>query len=141
MSRNRAPIGEPLRFIREAVEAGGDECVEFPYQKHRKGHGEVRFNGRGRTASSVALMLKDGIDEPPEGMECCHLPQVCHNRACVNPNHWRWGARKGNFSTLTAADVLEIRASTELHRVLAARHNVHRVTISRVKRRVTWKHI
>tara|TARA_R110000737_G_C14376353_1_gene449735 strand:+ start:168 stop:692 length:525 start_codon:yes stop_codon:yes gene_type:complete len=38
-------------------------------------------------------------------------------------------------------DILDIRASNDLHRVIAERYNVTRPTISSIKSRKTWKHI
>jgi len=73
-------------------------------------------------------------------------------------NNLRWGTQKENRkdserhgtapygsaykrSGLTEQDVLDIRASTEFHRILAQRYRVSMTAISHIKTRTTWTHI
>ncbi len=76
---------------------------------------------------------------------------------CVNPSHLYLGDHADNMrdkvaagsgkgerhgsAKLTDALVREIRASTELQRVVAARLGVAQTVISKVRRRETWSHV
>lgn len=87
------------------------------------------------------------------------LVATCREKRCINPEHTAQSttakisqdaAKRGKFSTLkrraaiaagmthrhklSAAAVNEIKASTDSGPVLAARHNVHRSLVTRIKR-------
>jgi hypothetical protein len=101
----------------------------------------------------------------PNGMSVCHK---CDVRSCVNPEHlflgtnfdnMRDAAAKGRMkwknperptllrgevyhqARLTTAAVREIRASTASGVEAARRYGVTPVTISRIRRRIIWKHV
>jgi len=84
----------------------------------------------------------------------------CDVPSCVNPDHLTIGTRKDNMGdcvergrtnkprgeaapkvTLTEAQVLAIRASSEPSKRLARQISVHDKTIRDIRNRVTWRHI
>lgn len=72
-----------------------------------------------------------------------HLDHLCRNKACVNPDHLEpvtsgENTRRGDRTTLTAAQVLEIRKSKDSRRVLAERYGVGTSNISAILRRRSW---
>jgi hypothetical protein len=102
--------------------------------------------------------LPEYVSTDPMRMELHH---ICGRKACVNPAHLQLTARgnhldchdhalhgsKGEASPqakLTEDQVLEIRARSafgDSRRELALRFSVDSSTISRIVRRVNWKHI
>jgi len=65
------------------------------------GYGIFKWGGRGSnlTAHSAALMLRDGLDEPPGGYDkvACHKKN-CHYRDCVAEAHVEWGTQDENVN-------------------------------------------
>ena len=101
----------------------------------------------------------------PDNMQVCHS---CDVPCCVNPNHlfigsasenmqdaarkgrmnWRAGEKRNlpvgessHQTTLKNSDVISIRASDETGPVLARRYGVSVNTISRIRRRLVWRHL
>lgn len=114
--------------------------------KNRGGYGEFQ----GHRAHRFSYAMAYGT-----------LPEAvlhrCDNPACVKPGHLRGGTQLDNMRDkqvkdrchhmaseesptvkLTAAQVAEIRASDEIQIVLAARYNVNRSQISRIRANKTW---
>jgi hypothetical protein len=93
----------------------------------------------------------------PDGLQVCH---TCDEPLCVNINHLWVGTPKDNAddmvekgrqrsaygeksasAKLTEKQVLEIRESDDLLRVLAVRYGMGQSQISKIKRREAWAHL
>lgn len=138
-------------------------CWEYPVRTTR-GYGRIKVNGKATHAHRLAYQLSYG--PIPAGMVVCHS---CDNPPCCNPAHLWLGTQKENLvdmankgrstrgrpwitkagvqvaAKLTAANVQTIRdryASGQVtQQQLASEFNVHKKTISRIIRRIRWKHI
>ena len=135
------------------VEIGkDDECWLWKSALQGNGYGHMRYRGKFLMAHRTAWVLAHGLI--PEGMYVCHH---CDNRACVNPAHLFLGTAADNSkdmvnkgraahnrgglagaAKLTLPEVLVIRKSDELQRVLADRYNVSPSAISLLKSGKTW---
>ena len=133
----------------------------------RNGYGRFRMGEergfRSEGAHWASYLIHVG--EIPAGLYVCHR---CDTRLCVNPAHLFLGtaaenmqdaARKGRMAwtpgetralprgaehhsaKLSADDVLAIRTSNETGVELARRHHVAPITVSRIRRRLIWRHI
>ena len=87
----KTEFGEPLRFLNSIKSTDSEECIVWPFTVMKSGYGKLRYNGYPYArAHRVSLELSKG--PPPKDKPCAlHAPVICHNRACVNPNHLRWG--------------------------------------------------
>jgi uncharacterized protein YerC len=82
----------------------------------------------------------------------------CDNPICSNPEHLFLGTQKDNcedcvkkgrnvFGTrngsakLTEKDIIDIRNDSRLQREIGQSYGVSQLHISRIKRRLNWKHI
>ena len=123
-----------------AADRGHDSaCHIWLLAKSHNGYGVERVpNGPKQYAHRLAYERARGL--VPVGMQIDHL---CRVRECVNPDHLEAvtqaeNARRGLNAKLTAADVGEIRRSTERHRVLEGRYGVSGSHISRVRSGKAW---
>ena len=121
-----------------------------------KGYGQFSFQKKVWRASR--LIYTHCFGDIEEGLVICHAPLICHNRACVNPEHLSAETEKTNYShriidgtdahgekngnsKLTAEQVLEIRASDKTQKELAIEFNVSQPVINYIIARKNWKHI
>jgi len=141
----RTSEGEPVAFLRSAINDPSDECILWPFSACN-GYGAVYWDGRTIRAHRVALALYDGITIPDPAIDTRHS---CHTRLCINPRHLSWGSRSSNMidmsmagricgQKLTKSDVLKIRRSTSTQAAIATAFNVSQSTIGRIKRRKIW---
>lgn len=101
------------------------------------------------------LVLEAFVGPCPEGMQACHWNG---NRADNSAANLRWGTARDNANDrrrhgttvcgersrnakLRAVDVLAIRASREIGRVLAERYGVAEATVWRARHGVCWSHV
>lgn len=81
-----------MAAIEAAVMSTTDECILWSFGHTLNGYGNVKFQGRTRSAHRVALILTTGID-PPD-MDAAHGP--CHAPSCINPRHLSWKTSQEN---------------------------------------------
>lgn len=153
--RRGAANGELMAWLRDAVQTRDRStgCWEWPFARRALGHGYIEYEGHNYTAHAVALILS-GSPRPGR----LHALHSCDNPPCCNPAHLRWGTDADNRSdsvqrhrtprgenhsctTLTAEDVLAIRADQRLHRVIAAEYGITKSSVGDLKHRRSWKHL
>lgn len=143
-----------LRYTPVRPENG---CWEWAGAKFPTGYGAVRHDNRTLRAHRVAYEIWVG-PIPAEAM----LRHTCDNYGCVNPAHLvpgsaqdnsddmttRWRSLIGSTnheSKLTEGDVAQIRrllrTTTLSQQAIADRFGVSQVLVSRIKRRMAWKHV
>ena len=89
------------------VEAGlvavPEVCVVYRGEVDSTGYGRVWTGSVKMQAHRYALMMHDGLVEPPAGLDAAHDPVLCSDRRCVNPFHLRWATRSENLGDRWAA--------------------------------------
>lgn len=163
------PTEAPLkRFERSYIPEPNSGCWLWTGALDAKtGYAHFRFDAKpghspGAHRASYRLFK---CAEIPDGLMVCHK---CDVRSCVNPDHLFLGTATDNMSDaaakgrmkwkrptrpelprgeahhmarLTADDVIAIRASRRPGIELAERYGVSGNTVSRVRRRVIWRHV
>jgi hypothetical protein len=123
------------------------------------GYGLFKVGKRMMSAHRVAYAL--GKNKQPGEL---HVLHECDHKPCCNPDHLflgtnqdncddyvakglsincghnQVGKRNGNVR-LTENDVRAIRRSDDVQRIIAARHGITQVMVSRIKLRRAWKHL
>ncbi|AZS13030.1 hypothetical protein Ro45lw_42 [Escherichia phage Ro45lw] len=128
-------------------------CVRFTGGLNSSGYGNLWVDGKTVGAHRVAYELANG--PIPKGSVLRH---TCDNRYCVNPEHLVLGTHRENMEDMTKRgrqargskistcvlseeDVRSIRSSDKSGVELAQIFGISPVTISRIKRRLTWQHV
>lgn len=146
-------IAEPQQFWARVNICGPDECWPWNGAASRtKGrYGEAVFEGEVRQAHRVAFRLTHGFWPP-------YTRHSCDFGLCCNPAHLLEGTHDDNMrdkvargrqargetcrqSSLTAADVIAIRADPRNHLQVSADYGVDPSNICRIRGRKTWKHL
>lgn len=149
--------GELPRWIDAvALRHTGDDCLIWPFGRHKDGYAQGRYPGltTGRAYRAICE-LAHGAPPTPEH-EAAH---TCgQGRAgCVAPGHLTWKTKQDNEADkaehgtimkgsghtnakLTEADVVVIRGllGTMAHKDIAARFNVSRPTVTMIATGATW---
>jgi hypothetical protein len=122
--------------------------------RHPSGRIRIKF---GRTTAQFlhSVVLEAFVGPRPEGLVGRHLDGDPSNNKLSN---LRWGTAEENYddrrshgtendgmrngrAKLTDDQVRAIRSSNERYADLATQHGVAVITISRVRRRVNWRHL
>jgi hypothetical protein len=129
-------------------------CWQWTAARNNNGYGFFRIGGRAgkaHLAHRVSFTIHKG--QIPPGLCVCHS---CDNPACVNPAHLWLGTHAANHADrsskgrsigmmphakLNRRSVLEIRASKESQRKLAARYGVSNQLVGMVRNRQRWSHV
>lgn len=149
------PTTRRERFEAKYAERGNG-CWEWTAACFHNGYGKFRDGTKIRSAHRVAYEIYCGSIG---SSTVCHR---CDNPLCVNPNHLFLGTQKDNVSDmiskgrqavgerfsshkLTPSGVREIRerynAGGVTQQALAEEFGVDQKLISRVVRRLSWKHV
>jgi len=136
----------------------GEGCWEWTGVIGSGGYGQMNFLGRSESAPRVAWRLQRG--EIPTHLELMHS---CDNRKCVRLEHLSLGTRldnmrdkeaKGRGRVARGADQWKARLDNERVRAIRALYadgvsisaiarafDVHTVTVTKIVKRITWKHV
>lgn len=131
------------RIDTQRVIAQNTKRGKHPYKRVHLSH-----EGVSKYVLVHRLVLLAFVGPCPEGMQTLHKDDDPTNN---NLSNLEWGTPKRNHETidrtgenngrskLTPEDVIAIRASTELHTVLADLYGVAAGYISQIKKGKTWK--
>lgn len=128
-----------------------EACIDWPGPKDHEGYGHASYQGRRMGAHRLACELTHGA---PNGRHALHS---CDNPSCVNPAHLRWGTDADNVADaiargrraigemmphakVTSEQAREIFLSPETELEVSARYGVGRSLVSRIRRRLKWRH-
>jgi hypothetical protein len=143
--------GVAAKFYESKVALETDECIIWEYSKV-KGYGQICIEKKMCSVHRIALILHKG--NPPNGRNIAL--HSCHNPACFNYRHLRWGTTKENMADkiidgthqsgernprakLTKEQVNDIRESTLPQRKLANIYGVTQTNIQYIKSNKIWK--
>lgn len=152
MTKRRARKGEGLRFIKE-LDINSQKCILWPFGVTDKGYGSMYIDKKHWGSHQYSLTMH--FREAARDEICCHKPNICHNRLCINPNHLYWGSHKENIrdrwedgtssrgensgnSKLTEKDVLKIKPDPRKYSEIAHDYGVSYNAISNIKNERTW---
>jgi hypothetical protein len=146
--------GATETFLRGLIGTQETGCIEWPYGRNDKGYGLAVIGGKQRGAHNWMCRLTHG--DPY--LIWRHALHSCHNPACVNPNHLRWGTHAENMADrnrdgtsnrgerngktrLAADDVRAIRAAPPRLDPLMQRYGMSRHGISKIRSGKRWAHV
>ena len=144
------------RTFEELIVLETDDCILWPHAKTR-GYGVIGNNGY--VSHEV---LERRVAPRPPGAMALHQPETCHNRACMNYRHLRWGTAQENAddrsrdgtntcgartgtSKLTDAQVMDIRhryaRGGGSQEALGREYGLTQGTVSLIVNGCRWKHL
>lgn len=158
--RTHASLEE--RFWRKVNKKSESECWEWFGVVLNGGYGQIRSGGKsGKHIQAHRLSYEINKGKIPDGLVVMHM---CDNRKCVNPYHLQlgtykdnaqdcWGKGRGVINVIarpgemngraivSESDVRYIRSSNDPIKEIAARYGMSNRAISKIRQRLTWKHI
>jgi hypothetical protein len=96
--------------------ASPDECIIYKGEIDGFGYGRVWTGEAKMQAHRYSLMMWEGLDEAPEGMDAAHDPVLCSDRRCINAHHLRWATRSENLEDRWVAGTVGNTAPTIVRR-------------------------
>jgi hypothetical protein len=134
------------------------DCIISVYAPSKKGYRQIAYRGKQVPHHRLVYCLSNKIDiDSIAGLVVRHK---CDNPGCINPEHLELGTHQDNSddkwsrgrgkvggakgeqkSKLTVQDVLDIRASRDEYKVLAAKYGISVQTCCDIRARRSWKHI
>lgn len=93
-SRSLSAKGEPLHWIKGAVDHKSDGCLIWPYARTGSGYGQLTIDGRRVLAHRWMCEVVHGPAPTPEH-EASHSCGKGHE-GCIHPGHLRWATPKEN---------------------------------------------
>jgi len=151
----QTPKGNAQTEIAQALlHSTPDQCWLWPFNKMKKGYGQIKWKGRMAYAHRVVCAERHGAP-PTTKHQAAHL---CGKSSCINPHHLAWKTAKENESDkdghgtrhigernpmakLTEADVLEIIRLRECGETQAAAgelFGVKQPTVSNIESGRNW---
>jgi len=153
--RRKSRHGEPLRFLLDAVDYTGSECLIWPFARAGKGYGKLRTPQGEKYAHRLICEVAHGAPPTP-AHECAHSCGHGFN-GCITPTHLSWKTPRENaadkirhgtdnkgekhgLAKLTASQVRRIYTSKgkASQAELARLYGVSTTTIGRIHRRECW---
>lgn len=147
--------GKSYRWIVGHKDYEGNECLIWPYSTCR-GYGNFGYLGKMHYAHRFMCELVNGPSPSPKH-QAAHSCNRGHE-GCVNRNHLSWktprgnkldqrragtnkGSPTGNRGPLTAEQIREIRASTDLRENIAIKHGVSNRCITQIRKGISYRYV
>ena len=141
------------RFWDKVSDFDDNGCRNWTAARDRDGYGQLNVGGLMKKAHRLIYEVAHGAI--PEGMTVCHR---CDNASCVELSHLFLGTQQDNIAdatkkkrmrrgerhhktTLTEANVLEIKSDVGKQRLLAHKYGVTESAISAIKHGKRWSHV
>lgn len=148
-------LSDIARFWKYVEKKSEGDCWPWKGAKDSSGYGHLGIGGKLSKAHRLSLAIS-GVDVSASPV----IRHKCDNPECVNPSHLLRGTHADNMrdkvergrspgfsgennpsAKLTDEQALEIRASDEKGRVLAARYGISEAQVSKVRLGKTFKGI
>lgn len=149
--------GAALEWISTAIPAKSDACLIWPFGRFKDGYGAVQVSGKKVRVHRLVCEQQHG---PPDeaNMDAAHSCGRGH-LGCVNDRHLYWATRAQNLADrighgtanrgkrngqaklgeAQAREILALKNSGEMQKVVAERYGVSRELIGRIWRRQIWE--
>ncbi len=154
ISKPKRSAIEKIEFVKNSVQTAGDDCIIPYWSPTSAGYFNLNIEGVRVRAHRYALSIHTGVPYTTDKL-CLHAPVKCHNRACINPLHLRWGDASDNAkdklkdgtssrgsmrynAKLTPEKVRYIRNSSKPYKEIAEYLGVSVGCVSEVARGVNW---
>lgn len=148
--RRIAKMGEARKFFEENAVLETNDCIEWPFTENKL-YGYVYINRKAVYTHRLALSRRTGLPVKNR-FQCLHS---CHNPACFNYRHLRWGTNLDNShdrwkdgtqqrgenvgtSKLTYNQVVTIKSTDIKASVLARQFFVSENTIRGIRNGSSW---
>ena len=144
---------DALRFWSYVSKSPLHGCWLWTGHSLPNGYGVIGIGGRkGKQVYVHRWIYQQLRGEIPKGLYICHS---CDTKLCVNPKHLFLGTPKDNTqdgiqkgrikkvkaSKLKPSQVLAIRRSTQLGRILKAQYGISEALVSMIRNKKVWAHL